>query len=355
MQTNVTFPSSRLMLTLFVCGLLPVLLSGHNFLQSDSLFANITAALFGVFFLLLCFVPIYFIKHRTRLDFSAFAKQGSKIGFFFVSAYYAIYFAVISVSFLIRYGDMFKAEINPDANTGFMVFIILCVGVYGASKGINPLSRVSIFAFAVLITAFAVIISGSIKSFDFETNRNYILTDFSGIKTDIADCLVFSFLPVIFAFTSTSTKKLRVRNAVIVSAAIYFAVLSTMFFTAFVNGAYAENRQFSIPLLSKTAAFGDMKGFDSFYLCAVTVCVFVLITALLISFSNCFDGTVQRKTLWFVSGFALIIFILFICAEQYNAVKELLTNSVFLTLLNFAAALVIPGLYLFIYRRKLYA
>ena len=135
MQSNVTFPSKRLMLSLFVCSVLPILLMGRSFLQSDNIFSSLASIGFGIFFTLLCFVPFYSIKHRTRLDFSAFAKNTSQTGFFFVSSYYCMYFTVITVSFLIRFCDMFVSGVNPDVDTKVIAFLILCICVYGASKG----------------------------------------------------------------------------------------------------------------------------------------------------------------------------------------------------------------------------
>ena len=66
MQSNVTFPSKRLMLSLFVCSVLPILLMGRSFLQSDNIFSSLASIGFGIFFTLLCFVPFYSIKHRTH-------------------------------------------------------------------------------------------------------------------------------------------------------------------------------------------------------------------------------------------------------------------------------------------------
>lgn len=117
-------------------------------------------------------------------------------------------------------------------------------------------------------------------------------------------------------------------------------------FTDFVIGAYSAQQPFSVQLLSKTAYFGDMKGFDSFYLAAVTACIFVFVTAVLISVSNCIVNTSSKRTLVFVSIIALIMFVLFVCADSYNAVKELLLNNIFLTVLNFISALLIPIIYL---------
>ena len=370
MQSNVTFPSKRLMLSLFVCSVLPILLMGRSFLQSDNIFSSLVSIGFGIIFTLLCFVPFYSIKHRTRLDFSAFAKNISQTGFLFVSAYYCMYFTVITVSFLIRFGDMFVSGVNPNADTRVIAFLILCICVYGASKGINPLSRVSIFVFAFLIVAFAVIFFGNIKSFEFAPNStfiekyrfihnpvskiSYILYNLRNIQNNFADCLIFAFLPVIFGFNSTSTKNLSVKHHVITTLVIFGTLALTLLFTDFVTGAYSAQQPFSVQLLSKTAYFGDMKGFDSFYLAAVTSCVFVFETAVLISVSNCIVNTSSKKTLLFVAIIALIMFVLFICADSYNAVKELLLNNIFLSALNFISALLIPIIYLFVYRRKLY-
>jgi spore germination protein KB len=354
MQSNVTFPSKRLMLSLFVCSVLPILLMGRSFLQSDNIFSSLASIGFGIFFTLLCFVPFYSIKHRTRLDFSAFAKNTSQTGFFFVSSYYCMYFTVITVSFLIRFCDMFVSGVNPDVDTKVIAFLILCICVYGASKGINPLSRVSIFVLAFLIIAFAVIFFGNIKSFEFAPNSTFVTPDFSNIRSNVADCLIFAFLPVIFGFNSTSTKNLSIKQPVITTLIIFAALMLTLFFADFVIGAYSAQQPFSVQLLSKTAYFGDMKGFDSFYLAAVTACIFVFVTAVLISVSNCIVNTSSKRTLVFVSIMAFIMFVLFVCADSYNAVKELLLNNIFMIVLNFISALLIPIIYLFVYRRKLY-
>ena len=131
-------------------------------------------------------------------------------------------------------------------------------------------------------------------------------------------------------------------------------LMLTLFFTDFVIGAYSVQQPFSVHLLSKTAYFGDMKGFDSFYLAAVTACIFVFVTAVLISVSNCIVTNSSKKNLIFVAIIALIMLVLFVCADSNNSVKELLLNNIFLSVLNFISALLIPAICLFAYRRKLY-
>ena len=220
------------------------IVNGASFLQSDNIFSSLASIGFGIFFTLLCFVPFYSIKHRTRLDFSAFAKNTSQTGFFFVSSYYCMYFTVITVSFLIRFCDMFVSGVNPDVNTKVIAFLILCICVYGASKGINPLSRVSIFVLAFLIIAFAVIFFGNIKSFEFAPNSTFVTPDFSNIRSNVADCLIFAFLPVIFGFNSTSTKNLSIKQPVITTLIIFGTLMLTLFFTDFVIGAYSAQQPF---------------------------------------------------------------------------------------------------------------
>lgn len=244
-----------------------------------------------------------------------------------------MYFTVITVSFLIRFCDMFVSGVNPDVDTKVIAFLILFICVYGASKGINPLSESSIFVLAFLIIAFAVIFFGNIKSFEFAPNSTFVTPNFSNIRSNVADCLIFAFLPVIFGFNSTSTKNLSIKQPVITTLIIFGTVMLTLFFTDFVIGAYSAQQPFSVQLLSKTAYFGDMKALTAFYLAAVTACIFVFVTAVLISVSNCIVNTSSKRTLVFCfDNCAYNVCFCFCLYDSYNAVKELLLNNIFLRL-----------------------
>lgn len=190
------FSVKRLMLSLFVCSVLPILLMGRSFLQSGNIF-QVLCQSDSEYSSHCCALFLLFDKAQNKTWFLSLCKNTSQTGFFFVSSYYCMYFTVITVSFLIRFCDMFVSGVNPDSDTKVIAFLILCICVYGASKGINPLSRVSIFVFAFLIIAFAVIFFGNIKSFEFAPNSTFVTPDFSNIRSNVADCLIFAFLPVI--------------------------------------------------------------------------------------------------------------------------------------------------------------
>lgn len=57
------------------------IVNGAELFAERQYFSSLASIGFGIFFTLLCFVPFYSIKHRTRLDFSAFAKTHRKLAF----------------------------------------------------------------------------------------------------------------------------------------------------------------------------------------------------------------------------------------------------------------------------------
>ena len=66
MQSNVTFPSKRLMLSLFVCSVLPILLMGRSFLQSDNIFSSLASIGFGIFFHAVVLCSFLFDKAQNK-------------------------------------------------------------------------------------------------------------------------------------------------------------------------------------------------------------------------------------------------------------------------------------------------
>ncbi len=170
---------------------------------------------------------------------------------------------------------MFVSGVNPDVDTKgdcLSDTLHLCLRCIKGDK--SAFKSQHFFVFAFLIIAFAVIFFGNIKSFEFAPNSTFVTSDFSNIRSNVADCLIFAFLPVIFGFNSTSTKNLSIKQPVITTLIIFGTLMLTLFFADFVIGSYSAQQPFSVQLLSKTAYFGDMKGFDSFYLAAVTACIF---------------------------------------------------------------------------------
>ncbi len=143
----------------------------------------------------------------------------------------------------------------PDVDTRVIVFLILCICVYGASKGINPLSRVSIFVLAFLIIAFAVIFFGNIKSFGLHRTAPLLDPIFQIFGAMLQTCLIFAFLPVIFGFNSTSTKNLSIKQPVITTLIIFGTLMLILFFTDFVIGAYSAQQPFSVQLFVKNRIF----------------------------------------------------------------------------------------------------
>ncbi|MGN0502021.1 MAG: GerAB/ArcD/ProY family transporter, partial [Ruminococcus sp.] len=268
----------------------------------------------------------------------------------FVSAFYCLYFVFTAEYFLIKYCDMFSKKLNSEANIFAVAFVLLAVCVYAAYKGTNAIARCSIFIFAFSFIVLALIFTGNISNLEIN-NADFV---FSGQKSDFINNTSFfltpAFTAVIFAVLSGYTKNFRSGQIVfsVVVTAIVFGLI--LFFTTFVLGEYAFAQDYRCFLLSKTTHFGDVGGFDSLYLSISLQTVFLAISLILTCICK---STGKSSSLPTVLIFSVIIFVLFICAYHFNAVKELLTNHFLLNILSFISAVAIPVFYLFAFGRRI--
>lgn len=345
MNTQAPFSSVRLAVALFVCGFSPLLL--FNFSDTDFTTCALSA-LFGFALVLFCFVPSAVIKRRTGLDFITLAKRATPSGIIFVFSYYALSLVFTATGFLLRYADMFSNSLNSQTNVYVLAVLLLLACIYAAHKGISVLTRSAVFIFA-LMTLFILLIScGNISNLNFNANVRALTPSYASFIHNISLIFSTSFIAVIFAFNSHKTNKFSIRQIVIMTSALLLCALIFLFFISFSLGDYANRQPYQLYLLSKTANFGGVMGMDSLYLAAVTSGTFILISAVLLSLKQCGEGAGNMKILLL---FALIIFVLFVCAESYNSVKEILTNPYILNTLNLISAVIIPAIYIFSSRK----
>ncbi|MGN0491505.1 GerAB/ArcD/ProY family transporter [Ruminococcus sp.] len=350
MQTKIKFPSKRLLLLIFLSGISVILLESFDLPENTSFLFNLLTLLCGFSITALFFIPSVIIKNRTDLDFMSLAHIKTPNAMIFVSAFYCMYFVFTAEYFLIRYCDMFSKKLNSEANILAVAFVLLAVCVYAAYKGTNGIARCSIFVFVFSFIVFLIVFAGNISNLEINNTE----FNFYGQKNDFINNTSFfltpAFTAVIFSVLSGYTKNFRSRQivfSVAVTAIVYGLIL---FFTTFVLGEYAFAQDYRCFLLSKTTHFGNVGGFDSLYLSISLLTVFLLISLILTCICK---STGKSSYLPIVLVFSVIIFVLFICAYHFNAVKELLTNHYILNILTFISAVVIPVIYLFAFGRRL--
>lgn len=351
MQTKIKFPSKRLLLTLFLCACSVILLQNYSLSETSSFTFNLLCLVTGIAVCFLFFIPTAVIKKRTGLDFMSLAHIKTPSAIVFISAFYAIYFVYAIEYFLLTYTDMFGKKLNPDANLNVIALIMLLVSIYASYKGANAITRCGIFLFAFSFITYIIIFSGSISSLDF---MHYEF-EFSGNYNDYISNTSFfitpSFIAVIFACVSGYTKNFKIRQTAITLgfAALIFALV--MFFVWFALGDYGKNQEYQTFVLTKVSHLGSISGLESLYLSISTLSVFLIISLLLC----CISKTVgESSSLKNILIFAVIIYVLYICAGYFISVKEILTNPYYFNILSFVSAVVIPTFYLLIFGRKSY-
>ncbi len=350
MNSKVSFSSARLTLMLFLCGFSVLLLFNYTGFAKSDFFTESMSAIFGLALIMLCFVPSIVIKNHTRLDFITFAKKTTPSAIIFVSSYYALYFVFLATGALIRYTDMFSKSLNSETNKYVMAFLLLAVCVYAAHKGVNSISRTSIFIFIFFLIFLTLIVCGNIQNFDFKANFAPIRPEYNSFMRSISYYSSVAFIAVIFGFTSLNTSGYKLKHTITATAAILVIALIFLFFIYFVLGSYGSQQPYQVFLLSKSSKLGAMGGIDSFYLSASTAGIFLIISAVLACMKNLSEDRCSTKILLL---FSVIIFVLFVCAQNYKSVRELLTNYYVISIFNFISAVFIPAIYIFIFRRRL--
>jgi hypothetical protein len=342
--------SVSLMLTLFVSALTLILMQNYRQDNFSSFLLTAISLPIAMIIILVYFVPSVIIKKRSGLDFFSFAQKVTPSAVVFVSAFYAMYFVYLIEYFLLGYVQIFKLTLNPDASGFVVALLMLLVAVFAARKGIAAVTRFAIFVFAFSLLFFALIFGGSLSGFDFEVNSSIFDASYSDFILSVSKFMTLSFAAVIFSSTAGVCKSFKVKHLVLTIAAILLVILLSIFFIWFVLGEYGKQQSSQMFLLSKSAKLGVIGGLDSFFLAVLAMAMFVLTAIALI----CIDRAVQRPVGKSVSAlFALITLVLFICAENINSVKEILTSAYIFNILNFVAALLIPAVYLICFRRRL--
>lgn len=341
--------SVQLMLTFFVCGCSVILLQNFYDSSSASFTSYLPCILLGILVSFLYCVPSILIKKRNGLDFPSFAHSVTPSAIVFVAAYYAIFFVYAAQYFLLKYTDMFIKTLNPEADENIIALILIAVCIYAGHKGINSVTRCGIFIFAFSILAFIMIFSGNPTDLDFE-NNTFVFSQSNGdFITNSSVFMTVSFVSVFFAFTLGYTEKFRVKHIAVALSALALVFALSLFFIWFVLGEYGKQQPYQMFLLSKSAHIGAVAGIDSFFLSLSALSVFLIISLIFISIGRV-TGKTDKLNIKLV--FSVIIFILFICAQQFDAVKEILTSSYIFNILIFIAAVLIPGIYLIFFRRR---
>lgn len=345
---------------------------------SSSLVINFVSIIVGLAIALLCFVPSIIIKSKTNLSFPQFALKKTPSFIIFVSAIYSLIFLYGILYFLLKYVDVFSSTLNPEGNRLFVAFIIVAMSIYSSYKGGGAVVRSGTIIFVFAIIAYLLIIGGNISNLDFGNMVDKIFVNDKNIISSVSAFSTVSFISLIYLSMSESFEKFKIKQIIITLVLILALFSISIFFIWFSLGEYGKQQDFQMHLLSKSAQLGDIGGIDSFYLIVSALTIFMTVSLLLIcigkfnimgimdlsdikersiNFNNIDKSNIikRKKSARLINGitYSLIVLILFICAEKYSAVRDILTSSYILNILNFIASILIPSVYIAVFRRSL--
>ncbi|MCH5297431.1 MAG: hypothetical protein J1E85_07160 [Ruminococcus sp.] len=339
---------SQMMITLFVAILGIVLIQNYAFVN-QSFLTSVFSIIIGLVVLLVCTVPSLIVKSKTDLSFASFVRRETPTAMVFLSMFYALYFVYAIVLFLSKYASVFTSTGNR-SDAGFsVVFIMLAVCVFASCRGIGAVARCSLIFFAFAVVALTLIFVGNISNLDFSAFEFEL--NGGQLQYGSAVFAMIAFAAVVFGFFEYNSRT-RVKNTVFLVCGIGILLFLVVFFVFFALGNYGTMQKYQMFVLSKTADIGGVGCIDSFHLSLCAVTIFVLVSLCLI----CVGKVVDRdKSVWCMTIFAAISYVLYLTADYYNSVKEIIFNPYVFDVFTILASFVVPVIYITIFWRRLNA
>lgn len=337
---------SQMMIALFVAMTGIILVQNYNFINKSYL-SGVLSAIIGFVIFLVYIIPTRIISKKTDMSFIDFARRETPSATVFLSMFYALYFVYATVNFLLNYSSVFTSTENRK-DAGFVViFILLAVCVFASSRGIGAVARCSLFVFAFAVIAFVLIFGGNISNLDFSDFK----LDFDEAQLQYGSSVfaMTAFAAVIFGFFEYNGRA-RARNIVYLVCGFAILLMLVVFFVFFALGNYGTMQNYQIFILSKAADFGNAGGIDSFHLSICAMSMFILVSLCFI----CIGRVVNKnKSIWCISVFAAISYLLYLTADYYNSVKEIIINPYVFGIFTALASFVVPMIYITLFWRRL--
>lgn len=339
---------SQMMTALFVAVTGIILIQNYNFIYKSYL-SGVLSVIIGLALLVIYIIPTRIVSRKTDLCFIDFARRETPTATVFLSMFYALYFVYVTVSFLLKYSSVFTSTGNRKDSGFVIIFILLAVCVFASSRGIGAVARCSLFVFAFAVISFALIFGGNLSHLDFSGFK----LDFDGSQLQY-DSAVFSmtaFAAVIFGFFEYNGRT-RARSIAFLVCGIAVLLMLVVYFVFFALGNYGTMQNYQLFVLSKAADLGNAGGIDSFHLSLCAMSVFILVSLCLI----CIGRVVNKnKNVWCMSVFAAISYLLYLTADYYNSVREIIINPYLFGIFTFLAAFAVPMIYITVFWRRLNA
>ncbi len=346
MKDRVRFSSKRLFLTLMLCACAVILLQNYSLGRGGGFILDVIAVFSGLALSFVFFIPSIILKKKTDADLLMLARQRTPRAAVAVSIFYAAYFAYTATFFLIPYTDMFSKKYYPEVSRCVIALLLIAACVYAATKGANVITRFGIFLFAFAMLTNLLMFGGSLTALDF--SNGFRIGDADSLFGDVVYFCAPSFTAVIFACLAGQGRGFTVKQPVIALLLSGLKYSLVLFFIRYALGSYADRQEYRTFVLSRVAHFGAYAGVESFYLALATMSVFMTVS---LFFCCVCRSAGMSGSLRVIVPEAVFVFLLNLLTKYNQTAEALLTNKYILLFLTFIAAVVIPVLYLFVWRK----
>lgn len=178
--------------------------------------------------------------------------------------------AAISVS---RFELFMSTALFPDSDLTFFIILLLLICIYTAAKGIEPLGRCCTAVFVTIIISAAIILSVSIKDFDYTNLTPPFLSGISpfiqnGFSAAARTPELASMLFMLPCVNGNPKKSLFIRI-------LFFGFFASgiLGIIAGVTGAYGDGQMFQLYTLTVIADFGIFEKADALFTAVWVLCI----------------------------------------------------------------------------------
>lgn len=228
-----------------------------------------------------------------------------------------------STHFLTLYGKMFTENLNTDADVFSMVVIILLVSIFGAINGVTSVSRTSIFVFAFTAIGLVILLCGNLSNFGFENLSFQDNFSFGDLLNKTVTNISYIFVLVILFFLGYSKDKKHNKSLIVFGIIAFLTLCLINVLTIIVLGKYSQLGHNNLFTLFRTASFGGITGFQSFYLIISTASIFVILSLCMASVKK----AVNKKNNNIIYAFSILVIILYFCCRKIRFVNSIISNQ----------------------------
>lgn len=305
--------------------------------------------------LLLFFLPVYFyMKLYQNRPLSEVAAQYNPIAGKAVSASYFLWFIFTAALNITRFVYFVTAEMNQNASSFLLIFLVAAAACYGAYLGAQSLGRVAVIILWAMLTSFLFVMLFALKHFQ--------LTNFSPMLEDpLTDTLMNAFnlacntaeLTVLPFLLPRMQEKITKKPITVWSAGLVALIFSLYFVSIGTQGYFARTQSFPIYSMSQISGVGILQRLDAVHTSIWIVALLLKTAIFLVAANTALQGVFPKLKVPWSLGACAVLTIGAAFGMSLSFPNYWKTSNRWFSIIPFLLfALVIPAVFVFLKKKK---